>query len=114
MSYSLSVVLLIPAAHRVALNAIAEGMGWGPDNMSVSLSNGTWYGCHAMAAPGFLDEFAAAPEEAAPVLVALVMSVADPDAPQADPDNPVPVLMGKAHWDAVLLANNLTVDEVTP
>jgi hypothetical protein len=99
MSYSLSVVLLIPAAHRDALNQLAEAMGWGPENLTISLSGGTWYGCHTWAAPSFLGEFAQAPPEYAEALAALVMSVVEGGNPAE-------------HWQQALLDNGLTVDEV--
>ena len=55
-----SVVLLIPAASQAAGNQIAAGIGHGPYNFSVALSeNGsepaTWYGCRSQAQQSFID-----------------------------------------------------------
>ena len=48
---SISCALVIPAAHRVEMNAIGEALGYGPDNLSVPLSGdgaepASHYGCH--------------------------------------------------------------------
>ncbi len=60
-----SVVLIAPAALRAAANALAEAMGWGPDNYSVPLSPGgaepaTHYGLHTWATDDFLATVAGA------------------------------------------------------
>ncbi len=50
MSYNLSVVNIIPDAHKDAINLIAEAYGCGPNNLSVKLidSNGAIYwGCQS-------------------------------------------------------------------
>jgi hypothetical protein len=98
--YPLSVVLLIPAAHREAINTLAEAMGWGPGNMSRELTDGsaTWYGCHTWAAHSFLDEFGQAPPEYAEPLAALAMSVIEGGNPSE-------------HWAATLDAHGLTAVE---
>lgn len=99
-AYNLSVVLLIPAAHRDAINAYAESRGWGPDNLSIELSGAggaVWYGCHTWAAPEFLAELASPPSgggyEAA--LADLVTSVV----PDGDP---------RANWASTLSEYGLT------
>lgn len=56
---------------------MGESMGWGEGNYSVALSaNGaepaTHYGCRAEVGPGFLAQLADPPEEALPVLAALI------------------------------------------
>ena len=61
----LSAVLIIPAALREKANALAEAMGWGPNNYSVPLSVGgtdpaTHYGLHSWVGPEFVDLLAAA------------------------------------------------------
>ena len=99
MTYSLSVVLLIPAAHKDAINALAEELGWGPDNLAIPLSDGTWYGCHTWAAPAFLDEFAIAPPEFAETLEALIVSTREGGSPSE-------------HWAQALDANSLIADMV--
>ena len=99
MSYDLSVVLLIPAVHRDAINTLAEAMGWGPGNLRRELihSDGsTWYGCHTWAAPAFMDEFANAPAEFAGPLSALVMSV-------IEGGNPI------EHWNSTLSLHGISV-----
>ena len=55
-----SVVLLIPAASQAAGNQIAAGIGHGPYNFSVALSEdgsepATWYGCRGQAQQSFID-----------------------------------------------------------
>ena len=50
MKFNLSVVNIIPDAHKDAINLIAEAYGCGPNNLSVKLidSNGAVYwGCHS-------------------------------------------------------------------
>lgn len=66
-----SVVLLIPAASQAAGNQIAEGIGHGPSNFSVALSeNGsepaTWYGCRSQAQQSFIDLLTAVGEGTLP------------------------------------------------
>ena len=97
MSYSLSAVLLIPAAHKDSINALAEQMGWGPNNLSIPLNNGAWYGCHTWAAPAFMDEFSLAPPAFAETLAALVVSTQEGGSPAE-------------HWTQVLEANSLIAD----
>jgi hypothetical protein len=87
-----SVVLLIPAASQAAGNQIAAGIGHGPSNFSVALSeNGsepaTWYGCRSQAQQSFIDLLTAVgqgelpsiqgmtPQEVGTVLVQLEASV---------------------------------------
>lgn len=49
MKFNLSVVNIIPDAHKDALNQIAELYGCGPNNLSVKLQgeDGIYWGCHA-------------------------------------------------------------------
>ena len=49
MSFNLSVVNIIPDAHKDALNQIAELCGCGPNNLSVKLQgeDGIYWGCHS-------------------------------------------------------------------
>ena len=49
MSYNLSVVNIIPDAHKDAINLIAEAYGCGPNNLSVKLQgeDGIYWGCHS-------------------------------------------------------------------
>ena len=66
-----SVVLLIPAASQAAGNQIAAGIGHGPNNFSVALSeNGsepaTWYGCRSQAQQSFIDLLTAVGEGTLP------------------------------------------------
>ena len=93
--YTLSVVLLIPAAHKDEINALAEESGYGPDCISVSLvhtNGGEWFGSHSLAAPEFLTDLGAAPPSAA--LAALVISVEEGGDPMS-------------HWTEALEANGL-------
>ena len=51
--YSLSVVNIVPDAHRDSINQIAELYGCGPNNMSVKLqgTDGVYWGCHSFWKP---------------------------------------------------------------
>ena len=78
MSYNLSVVNIIPDAHKDAINQIAELYGCGENNLSVKLvdSNGAIYwGCHSWWKPEDYATFTdpdlralVVPEELAPAL----------------------------------------------
>lgn len=49
MKFNLSVVNIIPDAHKDAINQIAELYGCGPNNLSVKLqgTDGIYWGCHS-------------------------------------------------------------------
>lgn len=49
MKFNLSVVNIIPDAHKDAVNQIAELYGCGPNNLSVKLqgADGIFWGCHS-------------------------------------------------------------------
>ena len=49
MSFNLSVVNIVPDAHKDAVNQIAELYGCGPNNLSVKLQgeDGIYWGCHS-------------------------------------------------------------------
>lgn len=49
MKFNLSVVNIIPDAHKDAINQIAELYGCGKDNLSVKLQgeDGIYWGCHS-------------------------------------------------------------------
>ena len=49
MSYNLSVVNIVPDAHKDAINQIAELYGCGSNNLSVKLqgAGGIYWGCHS-------------------------------------------------------------------
>ena len=49
MKFNLSVVNIIPDAHKDAINQIAELYGCGPNNLSVKLQGGAgiYWGCHS-------------------------------------------------------------------
>ena len=100
MTYSISCVLLIPSAHRDAVNALAESLGYGPDNLSVPLTHtdgSEWFGCHTWCVQAFIDELAD-PAYAGEVVDALVVSaVAD-----GDPTS---------NWAETLQANGLSAVE---
>ena len=106
-AYNLSVVLLIPDAQRDLINAYAESIGWGPNNLSVELvhtDSSTWWGCHTMADAGFLELMSSPPEPNAevdymPALAVLVSSIV----PSGNP---------LEHFNAAIAANNLK--RVTP
>lgn len=106
-SYTISCVLLIPAAHRDAINAVAEAIGYGPGNLSVELlhtDGSTWYGCHTWAEQAFLDMIASPPPEVAQIqggpeaLAALVVSSVEGGDPLSN-------------WQQALTENGLTVVE---
>lgn len=98
MSYDLSVVLLIPAQHREAINTLAEELGYGPGNLSALLvkdDGTTWYGCHTWCVQAFLDQLVD-PKYACEALSALVVSAID----CCDPTS---------NWAQALLDNHLTI-----
>lgn len=105
--YNLSVVLLIPAPYKDAINQYAESIGWGPDNLSIELvhtDGSTWWGCHTMADAGFLELMSSPPEpdtevDYTPALAVLVSSIV----PGGDP---------LENWNATLAEHNLTRTEV--
>lgn len=49
MKFNLSVVNIIPDAHKDAINQISELYGCGPNNLSVKLqgADGIYWGCHS-------------------------------------------------------------------
>lgn len=98
MSYTLSVVLLIPSQHREAINTLAEELGYGPDNMSVPLmkpDGAQWFGCHTWCVQAFLDQLVD-PKYACEALSALVVSAIDCGDPTSN-------------WAQALLDNHLTI-----
>ena len=100
MTYSISCVLLIPAAHRDAVNALAESLGYGPSNLNVELvhtDGSSWYGCHTWCVQTFLDQLAD-PLYAGEAVAALVVSAVTDGSPA---DN----------WAEALAAHSLSVVE---
>ena len=57
--FNLSVVNIIPDAHKDAVNQIAELYGCGPNNMSVKLqdADGIYWGCHSFWKPEDYAQF---------------------------------------------------------
>ncbi len=49
MKFNLSIINIIPDAHKDAINQIAELCGCGPNNLSVKLQgeDGIYWGCHS-------------------------------------------------------------------
>lgn len=86
MTYSISCVLLIPAAHRDAVNGLAESLGYGPDNLNVELTHADgniWYGCHTWCVQAFLDQLAD-PAYAGEAMDALVVSAVPDGSPASN------------------------------
>lgn len=103
-----SVVLITPAALHAKANALAEAMGYGPNNYSIQLSaNGagpaSHWGLHVWAGQAFVDQLASGelPEGV--------------DYPQADFDTVMAGLISsvrgdyEGHFAEVIAANNLQV-----
>lgn len=59
MKFNLSVVNIIPDAHKDAINQIAELYGCGPNNLSVKLQgdDGIYWGCHSWWKPEDYEVF---------------------------------------------------------
>lgn len=101
-----SAVIITPAAAKPQATAFAIQMGWQDetgDTFSVPLvTDGTvtHYGCRADVGPTFLALMADPPDEAKPLLAALIIDLSD-------------TLWGRAHWDAVLTAQGLA-EQVDP
>lgn len=57
--FNLSVVNIVPDAHRDSINQIAELYGCGPNNMSVKLQglDGIYWGCHSFWKPEDYAQF---------------------------------------------------------
>ena len=57
--FNLSVVNIIPNAHKDAINQIAELYGCGPNNLSVKLqgADGIYWGCHSWWKPEDYAQF---------------------------------------------------------
>lgn len=94
-----SAVLILPDAYRGAGNAFGVAQGWGEGNFSVPLSASglppaTHWGCRADVLGGFLELMANPPDEAAPLLAAMVYSFDD-------------TRMPFDHWTEVLAVNGL-------
>ena len=75
--FNLSVVNIVPDAHKDAINQIAELYGCGPNNLSVKLQGegGIYWGCHSWWKPEDYAQFSDAdlraqvvPAELAPAL----------------------------------------------
>lgn len=103
MSYTISCVLLIPAEHRAEINALAESLGYGPNNLSVSLADSSgnkWYGCHTWCEQVFIDQLND-PIYASDAISALVISAIDGGVPS---DN----------WHTCLASHGLSLAEDFP
>lgn len=81
--YIYSACLILPVAYREAGNALAESMGWGPDNYSIALTdNGetiTHYAVSTCVDQQFVDWMTEPPTEAGDIgdlLEVLVVSIA--------------------------------------
>lgn len=101
--YIYSAVLILPAAYRDAGNALAESMGWGPDNYSIALTDDgdavTHYAVSTCVDQQFADWLQNPPTEAegaAVLLPHLIVSLV----PRADDG---------AHARAVFEENGLSV-----
>lgn len=98
-----STVLIVPAAHQAAANAVAEAMGWGPNNYSVPLVTGevvTHYGLHTQSSEqfeGWVKGTTPLPEGMESAQAVIDVLTASFSA----------TLNGRAHFDAVLDANGL-------
>lgn len=99
MTYSITCVLLIPGEHRDAINALANSMGYGPDNLSVPLTKADgaqWFGCHTWCQQAFLDQLAD-PAYACEALNALVVATIDGGDPTSN-------------WAQALASNGLSAN----
>ena len=100
----MSGVFILPAAMRDAGNAFGEQMGWGSPSYSIPLSPtgaepATHWGARADLYPGFFDLLGNPPEDALPLLDALVLDVRDIGDPYG-------------HWSEVIAAQGLQVINV--
>lgn len=97
-----SAVIITPAAMKPAALAFAVQMGWQDetgDSFGLELQTDgvtTHYGCRADVFDGFLALMADPPEEALPMLAALIIDLSD-------------TLWGREHFDAVIAAHGLVV-----
>lgn len=108
-----SCVIVIPAAHVAAINALGHALGWGPENCSVPLYTGkviTHYAGRADVKLSFETIISNALQgilpdglDAEPQQVQSLLSLATIDIAEAP--NP------RAHFDDVLAALNVTPEE---
>ncbi|WP_443699181.1 hypothetical protein [Pseudomonas sp.] len=97
MTYSISCVLLIPAAQRDQINMLANSLGYGPDSLSVPLTKAdgsAWYGCHTWCGQLFLDQLVDPAYQS--TISALIVSAV----PDGDPTS---------SWAQALASNGLSV-----
>lgn len=100
MTHAISCVLLIPGAHLAAINALADSLGYGPNNLSVPLrkaDGSLWHGCHTWCTQIFLDQLDD-PTYTGEARAALVVSLVE----DGDP---------AVHWEQALASNGLTLIE---
>jgi hypothetical protein len=96
-----SAVIITPSAMKPAALQFATAMGWqdeGGDSFGIELQTEgvtTHYGCRADVFDSFKALMADPPEEALPLLAALIIDLSDS-------------LWGREHWDSVLAAHGLT------
>ena len=105
-AYNLSVVIISPDVYRQAVNAYAKSCGWGDNNLSIELQKedgSIWWGCHAWAAPSFLQDLSDLSNdpdnEYAAALASTVISVV----PDGVPDD---------NWNDVLSQHGLIPKEI--
>lgn len=112
--FTLSAVLILPAALQTAGNALSLALGHGPETYSIPLVTGevvTHYGAHAWVQQSFIDTIQAAatgtlpaalgefdPTDLQAILTSLILSVREGGDPQE-------------HWQSVLAANGLAVQQ---
>lgn len=114
--FTLSCVLILPAALQSAGNALSIALGHGPDTYSIPLCTGsvvTHYGAHAWVQQSFIDTIQAASQGTLPaelaefpaadlqvILSSLILSVRVGGDPLE-------------HWNVVLAANGLAVQHLS-
>ena len=109
--YSLSVVQICPDLYKEQADLIAEGYGYGPNNLNVKLiaqDGSTWWGCHAWWIPEALDLVLQPPEEVTGVesiLGHVITSISPNPYIQGAPVYSSPL----DHWNAVLATYNMTL-----
>lgn len=109
MSYSHSLVLIVPAALKDAANAMGQAIGWTGDNLTVALSASgnepaTHFGCHAWAQDIAVAWLTGTPiPESMGVDQSQVNGLLSQIVASVDADG----LQGREHFDAVVLSNNL-------
>ena len=121
--FTLSCVLILPAALQTSGNALSLALGHGPDTYNVPLCTGatvTHFGAHAWVQQSFVDTIQAASQGLIPVELMTLDEAGNPPISLADLQAVISNLIittqeggdPQTHWQSTLAANGLAVQQV--